>query len=117
MENGVVVLVDRPPKPFAMTRHFDDLVWLLRVVDIPTVDKLRDAVQIGETRGRLLRCTVDHLVDGRFGQACARPPGILQNEGPGYALARPLGVDLKPNKTQTSRGQQGQSIARLAVPS
>ena len=74
VENRVIVFVDSPPKPFAMTRHFDHLVW-------PTGDKLRDTIQIGETRGRLIHCTVNHLVDSRFGQACARTPGILQNEG------------------------------------
>ena len=97
VENGVIVLVDRPPEPFAMTRHLDHLVRLLRVVDVPTVDKLRDAVQIGKTRGGVICCTVKHLVDSRFGQACARTPGILQNEGLGSALARLLPIDLKLN--------------------
>ena len=94
VENGIVVLVDRLPEPFPMTRYLDCLIWLLWVVDIPSFHKLRNTIQIGEGRGRLRRCTVKHLVDGRFGQTRARPPGILQNESLDAALARFLAVNF-----------------------
>ena len=122
MENRAIALIDAPLKTCCddstLTRHFDHLVRLSRVVDIPTIDKLPDAIQIGETRGRLLRCTVNHLVDGRFGQACVRPPGSLQNEGPGSAFATLFAIDLKLNQSiRMSRGKRGQSTARVVVPS
>ena len=123
MEDRVIALVDRLPKSFAMARHLDHLVWLLRVVDVPAFDKLRDTIQIGETRSRFLRCTVKHLVDSRFGQACARPPGVLQNEGPGSALAKFLGIDLKhhnphegPAANKASRLPEGQSLRDVCRP-
>jgi len=70
VENEVIVLINRLPEPFMMSQHHDPLVCLLWVEDIPAFDILRDAAQPGEIRSRFLRCTVNHLVDGRFGKAC-----------------------------------------------
>ena len=53
VENEIVVLIDRLPEPSVMTRHLDPRMCLLWVEDVPTLNKLRDAVQIGERRGRL----------------------------------------------------------------
>ena len=63
MENGVVVLVDRPSESSTMTRHLDNLVGFLWIEDVPTIDKTCDAVQIGEARGQFRRRAVYHLVD------------------------------------------------------
>ena len=48
VENEIVVLIDRLPEPSAMTRHLDPRMCLLWVQDVPALDKLRDAIQIGE---------------------------------------------------------------------
>ena len=45
MENGVVVLVDRPPESSTMTRHLDRPVGLLWIEDIPSIDETCHAVQ------------------------------------------------------------------------
>ena len=62
MENGIVVLIDRLAKSFTMSQHLGLFVWLLWIQDIPAIEKLRDTVQIGQMRGRLL-CTENLLVD------------------------------------------------------
>ena len=51
VENEIVVLIDRLPEPSVMTRHLDPRMCLLWVQDVPALDKLCDAVQIGERRG------------------------------------------------------------------
>ena len=106
-----------------MTRHLDHLIWLLRVVDIPPFDRLRDAIQICEGRSQLPRCIGKHLVDGRFSQTCARPLGILLNEGLNAALARFLAIDLKhsnlyksPAAYKTTRLPEWQSLHDIGRP-
>jgi len=97
VENGIILLTDRVPEPFTVTGHLDHFVRQLRIEYVPAIDKLYHTIQVSQMRGQFLRGAVDHLVYDRFGQGCARPPRILQNEDLNPAFARLLGTLLKHN--------------------